>query len=215
MCLLFRVASAALHSRTSTTALATPKQTVGLLAESSYGGKWVSKPSKRDMPLHAVDRPAVGHPDSRSPASVKCTLPPHPGSVPAAKPGRQAGFGVNPKTLMHASWVRLTALGSAARRRHAGSQAGGQSVPYAHQPDPAPRAAAALGLAPHRALPGGRAAALWHHLCGALLCHDVHLAGAPMRLESDMQECARMKLGGVSTLPCTSCGGTAAHAASL
>ncbi len=59
-------------------------------------------------------------------------------------------------------------------------KAGDQGIPDAHQPDPAPHPAAALGQPPGCALHGGWPAALWHHLRRALLRHDLHLAGAQL-----------------------------------
>ena len=64
------------------------------------------------------------------------------------------------------------------RRRRACNQTGDQAVPHAHQPDPAARAASALGLTSCRSVPGGWPAAVRHHLCGVVLCHDLLLAGA-------------------------------------
>lgn len=62
-------------------------------------------------------------------------------------------------------------------RRAAGGKARDQAVPDAHKPDPAAHPAAALGQPPCGAVPGRRPSALRHHLRGAVLCHDLHLAG--------------------------------------
>ena len=61
-------------------------------------------------------------------------------------------------------------------RRAAGRKGRDQAVADAHQPDPAAHPAATLGVPPCGALLGRRPPALWHHLCGALLRDDLHLA---------------------------------------
>jgi Endomembrane protein 70 len=62
-------------------------------------------------------------------------------------------------------------------RRPAGGKARDQAVPHTHKPDPAAHTAAPLGQPPRGAVPGRRPAALRHHLRGAVLRHDLHLAG--------------------------------------
>ena len=62
-------------------------------------------------------------------------------------------------------------------RRPACGEARDQAVPHTHQPDPAAHTAAPLGQPPRGVVPSGWLAAFRHNLRGAVLRHDLHLAG--------------------------------------
>lgn len=62
-------------------------------------------------------------------------------------------------------------------RWHDSSQATHHYLPHTDKPDPPPCAPSPLGQPSLRAVCSCWAAAFWHHLCGALLCHDINLAG--------------------------------------